>query len=313
VWHAVRLRNRADREADAVPRRRSGRPCLIIDAETDRRTLFIRATTCESMRRRVDGLSRRPRLLPYADTTGVPYSVFSDRRRASSTCHKLLAEIGRGRQRGVPGTPQPRTASTRPIYPLGQTYGSPPAADIHAFRDCPCAMALRASPGGTTPGPRGRLLAASAASMRRPARRRSAIPRSARDPGAMPCSGCRSISLASSAQRTTGLFGSLTLGVRGRLQAHHTALAVTEAPTRRPAALLRRTPSPCPGALDRRASTGARRAGGFEPRLAYPRAATRSLRSARPAGARTPSIDRRSGLPLSRAENRACADFGGET
>jgi hypothetical protein len=260
-------------EADAGARAvEAGAECLIIDAEAEYEGRYSSAATyMRELRRRVGrdypvGLAS----FPYADYhPAFPYSVFLGPGGAQFDMPQMYwAEIGRGVDAVYRHTYTENRIYRRPIYPLGQTYGSLLAADIQRFRG----LAVRyGSPGiswwdyawtsaeGLWPALTGLYAPAGAAPLGYPV-----LGPGSRGDAVLWMQ--EHLAREFPAQRTTGLFGSLTLGVLRAFQARH-GLAVTgstDAATWQ--ALLRRYPVALPwSASTARASTGARRAGGFEP------------------------------------------------
>jgi hypothetical protein len=264
----------ADMGARAV---RAGAQCLIIDAEAEYEGRYASAATYLQQLRRLVGRDYPVGLasFPYADYhPAFPYSVFLGPGGAQFDMPQMYwVEIGRGVGTVFHHTYTDNRIYRRPIYPLGQTYGSPLTGDIELFRG----LAVRyGSPGiswwdyawtsaeGFWPALSGLYTPAGASPLGYPVL----------GPGSK---GDEVLWLQEHLarefreQRTTGLFGSLTFGLLRAFQSRHRLPVTgnTDAETWR--ALLRLAPVSTPWAVS---ATGARRAAGVAPEASAPASAS---------------------------------------
>jgi peptidoglycan hydrolase-like protein with peptidoglycan-binding domain len=125
----------ADMGARAVE---AGAQCLIIDAEADYEGRYASAATYLHELRRLVGRHYPVGLasFPYVDYhPAFPYSVFLGPGGAQFDMPQMYwVDIGRGVGTVFRHTYTGNRIYRRPIYPLGQTYGSPPAGEIQLFR-----------------------------------------------------------------------------------------------------------------------------------------------------------------------------------
>ena len=261
----------ADVGAEAV---RAGAECLVIDAEAEYEGRYASAASyVRELRRRVGrrypvGLAS----FPYVDYhPAFPYSVFLGPGGAQFDMPQMYwRDIASAVSAVYHHTYTENRIYRRPIYPLGQTYGSPAGADIRLFRGL--AVRYRApgvswwdyawtSAAGFWPALSGFLQSAPApplgAALLRPGSKGDAVlwmqEHLARE---LP------------ATRTTGLFGSHTLALLRAFQARHRlqVTGVTDPPTWR--ALLRLYPvqtSWSASATTATAGVGARTGGALAP------------------------------------------------
>jgi hypothetical protein len=116
----------------------AGAECLIIDAEAEYEGRYAAAASYLHELRRLVGGSYPVGLasFPYVDYhPAFPYSVFLGPGGAQFDMPQMYwLEIGSGVGTVFHHTYTDNRIYRRPIYPLGQTYGSPPAGDIGLFR-----------------------------------------------------------------------------------------------------------------------------------------------------------------------------------
>jgi hypothetical protein len=116
----------------------AGAECLIIDAEAEYEGRYAAAASYLRELRRLVGTSYPVGLasFPYVDYhPAFPYSVFLGPGGAQFDMPQMYwVEIGSGVGTVFRHTYTGNRIYRRPIYPLGQTYGSPPASDIALFR-----------------------------------------------------------------------------------------------------------------------------------------------------------------------------------
>jgi hypothetical protein len=226
----------------------AGAQCLIIDAEAEYEGRYSSAATyLRELRRRVGGdYPVGLASFPYVDYhPAFPYSVFLGPGGAQFDMPQMYwVEIGRGVDTVFRHTYTDNRIYRRPLYPLGQTYGSPLSTDIERFRG----LAVRYG----SPGISWWDYAWTSAESFWPALAGLYAPVSAAPLG-YPVLGSGSsgddvlwmqehLAREFPAQRTTGLFGSLTLGVLRAFQGRHRlpVTGSTDAATWR--ALLRLSP-----------------------------------------------------------------------
>ena len=125
----------ADMGARAVA---AGAQCLIIDAEAEYEGRYASAASYLHELRRLVGGAYPVGLasFPYVDYhPAFPYSVFLGAGGAQFDMPQMYwVEIGLGPGSVFRHTYTENRIYRRPIYPLGQTYGSAPAGDIQLFR-----------------------------------------------------------------------------------------------------------------------------------------------------------------------------------
>ena len=116
----------------------AGAECLIIDAEAEYEGRYAAAATYLHELRRLLGGSYPLGLasFPYVDYhPAFPYSVFLGPGGAQFDMPQMYwVEIGSGVGTVFHHTYTGNRIYRRPVYPLGQTYGSPPSSDIQLFR-----------------------------------------------------------------------------------------------------------------------------------------------------------------------------------
>jgi Putative peptidoglycan binding domain len=214
----------ADMGARAV---RAGAQCLIIDAEAEYEGRYASAASYLHQLRRLVG-SHYPVGLasfPYVDYhPAFPYSVFLGPGGAQFDMPQMYwLEIGRGVGTVFRHTYTDNRIYGRPIYPLGQTYGSPLTGDIELFRG----LAVRYG----SPGISWWDYAWTSADGFWPALSGLYTPTGA-SPLGYPALGLGSkgdavlwmqehLAREFPNQRVTGLFGSLTLGILRAFQSRH--------------------------------------------------------------------------------------------
>jgi len=115
-----------------------GADCLLIDAESEYEGKYISAQTYVTRLRALIG-NRFPVALagfPYIDFhPAFPYSVFLGQGAAQYNVPQMYwYDIGTTVDRVYAHTYAYNRVYQRPIFPLGQIYNSPPAADIRRFR-----------------------------------------------------------------------------------------------------------------------------------------------------------------------------------
>ena len=125
----------ADTAARAVG---AGAQCLIIDAEADYEGRYASAASYLRKLRRLVGSSYPLGLasFPYADYhPAFPYSVFLGPGGAQFDMPQMYwLELGLDVATVFRHTYAENRIYRRPIYPLGQTFGSPPAEEVRLFR-----------------------------------------------------------------------------------------------------------------------------------------------------------------------------------
>jgi peptidoglycan hydrolase-like protein with peptidoglycan-binding domain len=126
-------------EADTAARAvRAGAECLIIDAEAEYEGRYASATSYLRELRRLVGHSYPLGLasFPYVDYhPAFPYSVFLGPGGAQFDMPQMYwLELGAGVGTVFRHTYTENRIYRRPIYPLGQTFGSPPADEVRLFR-----------------------------------------------------------------------------------------------------------------------------------------------------------------------------------
>jgi hypothetical protein len=126
-------------EADTAARAvRAGAQCLIIDAEAEYEGRYASAASYLRQLRRLVGTSYPLGLasFPYVDYhPAFPYSVFLGTGGAQFDMPQMYwLEIGIGVGTVFRHTYTDNRVYRRPIYPLGQTFGSPPAEEVRLFR-----------------------------------------------------------------------------------------------------------------------------------------------------------------------------------
>jgi hypothetical protein len=131
-------------EADTAARAvRAGAQCLVIDAEAEYEGRYSSAATYLRELRRLAGHSYPLGLasFAYADYhPAFPYSVFLGPGGAQFDMPQMYwREIGVDAATVFRHTYAENRIYRRPIYPLGQTFGSPPAEEVRLFR----ALAVR--------------------------------------------------------------------------------------------------------------------------------------------------------------------------
>jgi Putative peptidoglycan binding domain len=116
----------------------AGAQCLIIDAEAEYEGRYASAATyLHELRRQVGGsYPLGLASFPYVDNhPAFPYSVFLGAGGAQFDMPQMYwVEIGLGPGSVFRHTYTDNRIYRRPIFPLGQTYGSPPAEDVQLFR-----------------------------------------------------------------------------------------------------------------------------------------------------------------------------------
>ncbi len=122
--------------AEAV---KDGADCLLIDAETEYQGKYVAAQTYVQRLRKLIG-AKFPLALagfPYVDYhPGFPYSVFLGPGGAQYNAPQMYwRDIGTTTDAVFAHTYSYNTIYGRPIFPLGQVYGSPPAHQIMRFRE----------------------------------------------------------------------------------------------------------------------------------------------------------------------------------
>lgn len=133
--------------ADAV---HDGADCLIIDAETEYQGRYVAAQAyVHDLRKQIGG--RYPVALagfPYVDYhPAFPYSVFLGPGGAQYNVPQMYwRDIGVSPAAVFAHTYAFNLPYRRPIYPLGQVYGNPPAGQIEQFRR----LAMRYGAGGVS-------------------------------------------------------------------------------------------------------------------------------------------------------------------
>jgi hypothetical protein len=261
----------ADMGARAV---RAGAECLIIDAEAEYEGRYASAASYLHQLRRLVGRDYPVGLasFPYVDYhPAFPYSVFLGPGGAQFDMPQMYwLEIGRSLGGVFRHTYVENRIYRRPIYPLGQTYGSPPAGDIQLFRG----LAVRyGSPGiswwdyawtsaeGFWPTLSGLFAPAGAPPLGYPA-----LGQGSKGDAVLWMQEHLAREFAN--QRVTGLFGSLTLGVLRAFQARHRLEVTGSADSATWRALLRLNPVATAwstSAISTPAKAGARRKVAFAP------------------------------------------------
>ena len=239
----------ADMGARAV---RAGAQCLVIDAEAEYEGRYASAATYVRELRRLVGRDYPVGLasFPYVDYhPAFPYSVFLGPGGAQFDMPQMYwVEIGLGVGTVFRHTYTENRIYRRPIFPLGQTYGSPLTGDIELFRG----LAVRYD----SPGVSWWDYAWTSADSFWPAL--SGL----YTPAAAPPLGYPDLAPGSTGdavlwlqehlarefpnQRTTGLFGSLTLGILQAFQSRHRLLVTGSADAETWRALLRLDPVATP-------------------------------------------------------------------
>ena len=116
----------------------AGAQCLIIDAEAEYEGRYAAAATYLARLRSLVGSSYPIGLASYpyvANHPAFPYSVFLGPGGAQFDMPQMYwREVGGGLGAVYGRTYTDNRIYRRPIYPLGQTFGSPAAAEIELFR-----------------------------------------------------------------------------------------------------------------------------------------------------------------------------------
>ena len=138
AWQFVYGRNpktEADRAAEAA---RAGADCTVIDAEGHYEGKYVSAQTYMTRLRRKVGPDYEVALtsFPYVHYhPGFPYSVFMGPGGAQANLPQMYWKtIGTSVDTIYRNTWTYNKVYGRPIYPLGQTYSNPRAADVRRFR-----------------------------------------------------------------------------------------------------------------------------------------------------------------------------------
>ena len=138
AWQFVYGRNpktEADRAAEAA---RAGADCTVIDAEGHYEGKYVSAQTYMTRLRRKVGPNYEVALtsFPYVHFhPGFPYSVFMGPGGAQANLPQMYWKtIGTSVDTIYRNTWTYNKVYGRPIYPLGQTYSNPSAADVRRFR-----------------------------------------------------------------------------------------------------------------------------------------------------------------------------------
>jgi len=262
-------------EADAAARAvKVGAECLIIDAEAEYEGRYSSAATYLHQLRRLVGRSYPLGLasFPYVDFhPAFPYSVFLGPGGAQFDMPQMYwRDIGLGVGAVYRHTYTLNRIYRRPVFPLGQTYGSPLVEEMQSFRG----LAVRYGAPGiswwdyawTSAGGLWQAVSGSYASSGAPPLGYPVLAQSAKGDAVLWMQ--EHLAREFPAQRTTGLFGPLTRGLLRAFQARH-GLPVTggtDAATWR--ALLRLPPVATPwsaSATIASVNTRARRATAFAP------------------------------------------------
>ncbi len=118
---------------------RDGADCLIVDAESEYQGKYVAAQTYITRLRRLIGAGYPLGLagLPYVDYhPGFPYSVFLGPDGAQFNVPQMYwAAIGVTTDAVFAHTYAFNLIFGRPIYPLGQVFGDPPAHQVFRFRE----------------------------------------------------------------------------------------------------------------------------------------------------------------------------------
>jgi hypothetical protein len=118
---------------------RDGADCLLIDAESEYEGKYVQAQTYVTRLRKLIGANYPVALagFPYVDYhPAFPYSVFLGPNGAQYNVPQMYwRDIGTTTDAVFAHTYSYNLVYGRPIYPLGQVYGNPPARQIVRFRE----------------------------------------------------------------------------------------------------------------------------------------------------------------------------------
>jgi hypothetical protein len=150
AWQFVYGRDPAGEARVGAEAMRDGADCLVIDAESDYEGRYAQASTYMRRLRAAVGPSYPVGLasFPYVHYhPGFPYSVFLGPGGAEFNAPQIYwRAIGTTVDRAIATTYTYNRVYERPIDPLGQLYGNPPASEVLRFRK----LALASGWGGVS-------------------------------------------------------------------------------------------------------------------------------------------------------------------